>query len=259
MTLSDAERASSFGRIAAHYDRYRPPPPAVAVEWIVPAGARTAIDLGAGTGALSRLLCDRVDEVVAVEPDARMREFLAAHVPGARVVEGRGESIPVDDASADVVVASCSWHWMDPEPTLAEVARVLRPGGVLGALWSGTDPDGDFMVRARAFLDAERAGAGADVLEGPDPQRPMALETAGHAAFTPVERREFTWTVPMTRDQLLGMLGTMSWVILMDDGARADLLDRASDLLASGLGLSGEAMADVEFACATFRTTRRDT
>ena len=117
-------------------------------------------------GALTRLLIDKADEVVAVEPDDRMRSVLAGEVPGIRAVNGRGESIPIPDGSADAVLASSSWHWMDPIPTLLEVGRVLVPGGILGALWSGPDPEGAFIMQARALLAEESHGpADAAVVE----------------------------------------------------------------------------------------------
>src|SRR5271167_4296262 len=120
-----AQRAGSFGGAAAHYERYRPGPPVQAVDWVLPEPVRTAVDLGAGTGALTRLLIGRADEVVAVEPDDRMRAVLAESVPEARALAGRGEAIPLPDGSVDAVMASSSWHWMDTVPTLHEVGRVL--------------------------------------------------------------------------------------------------------------------------------------
>ena len=103
-----------------------------AVDWYLPSRVRRVVDLGAGTGALTRLLVDRADDVVAVEPDDRMRDVLAAEVPGARALAGTGEAVPLADDSVDAVIASTSWHWMDPGPTLAEMARILVPGGHWG-------------------------------------------------------------------------------------------------------------------------------
>jgi SAM-dependent methyltransferase len=132
------QRASSFGQAAAQYERYRPGPPADAVEWLLPARVDTVVDLGAGTGALTRLLTGRAARVIAVEPDDRMRAVLTDQVPGATVCEGRGESMPIEDDRADAVLASSSWHWVEPDLALREVARVLRPGGFLGAIWAWT-------------------------------------------------------------------------------------------------------------------------
>src|ERR1700733_13743444 len=155
-----AARASSFGGAATLYERYRPGPPVEAVEWVLPERGRTVVDLGAGTGALTRLLIGRADEVVAVEPDDRMRAVLAEAGPGARAVAGRGESTPLPDASVDAVLASSSWHWMDTVPTLLEVGRILVPGGTLAVMWSGPDPDTGLIAQAQALLSGEGNGAG---------------------------------------------------------------------------------------------------
>ena len=157
-----AARASSFGGAASHYERYRPGPPLQAVDWVLPEAVPvgTVVDLGAGTGALTRLLVGRADEVVAVEPDDRMRAVLAEAVPGARAVAGRGEAIPLPDASVDAVLASSSWHWMDTVPTLEEVARVLVPGGTLAVMWSGPDPDAGLVAQAQALLRGDGEGEG---------------------------------------------------------------------------------------------------
>ncbi len=123
-----AVRSNTFGAVASHYERFRPGPPVGAVDWILGDSDGRVVDLGAGTGALTRLLVGRCEEVIAVEPDVRMRSVLEAEVPEALALEGRGESIPVEDGTVDAVLASSSWHWMDPVPTLREVGRVLVPG-----------------------------------------------------------------------------------------------------------------------------------
>ncbi|TMB87241.1 MAG: class I SAM-dependent methyltransferase, partial [Chloroflexi bacterium] len=153
-----AKRAGSFGGVASHYERYRPGPPVAAVDWILPSPVGRVVDLGAGTGALTRLLIDKAQEVVAVEPDDRMRSILTAEVPGISALKGQGESMPIPDSCVDAVLASSSWHWMDPVPTLHEVGRILVPGGILAALWSGPDPEGAFVVQARALLAEQSRG-----------------------------------------------------------------------------------------------------
>jgi SAM-dependent methyltransferase len=137
--VSDVERARSFGAIADDYDRARPGPPEVAVDWLVPEHARAVVDLGAGTGLLSRVLTSKVPQVIAVEPDPRMRAVLAARSPGVRVLEGTGEAIPLPDASVDGVFVSSAWHWMDPDRAIPEIARVLRGGGRFGVIWTHRD------------------------------------------------------------------------------------------------------------------------
>ena len=98
------------------------------MDWVLPSNAGAeGRRPGRRDGALTRLLVGRADEVVAVEPDDRMRAVLTESVPGVRAVAGRGESIPLPDASVDAVLASSSWHWMDPVPTLLEVGGCSFP------------------------------------------------------------------------------------------------------------------------------------
>ena len=129
----------AFGSVAEEYDRFRPSPPPAALDWLLPERVALAIDLAAGTGALSRALLAWADEVIAVEPDARMRAVLARRLPSVRLLAGRAESLPLPDASADAVLVSSAWHWLDTDVAVPEIARVLRPGGWLGILWTGLD------------------------------------------------------------------------------------------------------------------------
>ena len=224
-----AERAASFGDAASHYERYRPGPPVEAVDWVLPTPVGRVVDLGAGTGALSRLLVGRADEVVAVEPDDRMRAVLSESVTGVRAVAGRGESLPLPDASADAVLASSSWHWMDPVPTLREVGRVLVPGGTLAAVWSGPDPDSGLIAQASALLSGggdaaaaidDRSQAELSAALNDRSTLVQALEIPPGVPFDQPERTAITWEVALDADELVGLLGTFSWVILMEDDAR---------------------------------------
>ena len=113
--------------MATDYDRYRPPPPPQVLDWLIPPGAQAILDLAAGTGVVTRELIGRAARVIAVEPDERMRAVLAAGCPGAEVLAGRGEDIPLPDASVDAVVVSAAWHWLDPSRAVPEITRVLRP------------------------------------------------------------------------------------------------------------------------------------
>jgi len=259
LTLEErAARAASFGRAAAHYDRYRQAPPAAAVDWILPGRVRTAVDLGAGTGRLSRLLLARAETVVAVEPDDRMRAVIEAGLPTVRAVAGRGESMPLPDASADAVVASASWHWMDPVPTLHEVARVLVPGGTLAALWSGPDAEAPFMVQVQEVLTAGNEPLRQEVARALNERsaRAQALEIPPGLPFDQPEHTAITWDVALTADDLVGLLGTFSWVILMEDEARTRLFDTARRLLRDVLGMEGDVTVDVGYRAEVFKAHR---
>jgi len=258
-----AQRAGSFGNNAAHYDRYRPGPSADAVAWILPTGAGRVVDLGAGTGGLSRLLVDRVVEVIAVEPDDRMRAVLAEELPTVDARAGRGDAMPVEDHSVDAVIASSSWHWMDVVPTLGEMARILVPGGTLGAVWSGPDPDGALVEQARSMLGGERGGEslgdGFDEFISTDASRPFStLEIPDGLPFGEPEHETFIWNTALTADELIGLLGTFSWMLLMDDARRSGLLDQARQLLADVMGVEGDATVDMQFRADAYRTRLLD-
>ena len=232
-----------------------------AVEWILPERVGRVVDLGAGTGALTRLLVDRADEVIAVEPDDRMRAILTEAVPGARAVRGRGESMPVPDSSADAVLASSSWHWMDPVPTLTEVGRVLVPGGILGALWSGPDPDGPFLAQARDLLAGQSQGAAgggelASLIVGDGLRVTLELQIPPGLPFEAPEQAVFTWDVALNADELIGLLGTLSWIITMAEDQRERVFADARRLLRELLGIEGEVTVDVAFRCDVWRSRR---
>ena len=146
-----AVRALSLGAVAATYDRYRPAPPHAAVAWLLPQRVKVAVDVAAGTGALARRLLDRADQVVTVEPDERMAAVLARRLPSVRLLVGRGESLPLADASADVVLVSSAWHWLDHGEAVPEFARVLRPSGLLGICWTSLDRE---SARGRLVWEA---------------------------------------------------------------------------------------------------------
>ena len=265
---------SNIGSVASHYERYRPGPPLAAVDWILSSvHAKKIIDLGAGTGALTRLLVDRAEEVVAIEPDDRMRSVLAQQVPSARALAGRGESMPVPDSYADAVIASSSGHWMDPVPTLLEVGRVLVPGGVLGVLWAGPDPEGPFLAQAQAMFGAKSesgdAAGGADDQKADDVESEFGRIVMGEASrpdpvlviplgvpFDQPEHEIFRWDVALNADELIGLLGTFSWIITLDDATRDRLVAEARRLLRDVLGLVGDKTVDVAYRSEAWRSRR---
>jgi SAM-dependent methyltransferase len=256
-----AERASSFGSIADHYGRYRPAPSAEAVDWVLPAHVGRVVDLGAGTGGLTRRLVGRADEVVAVEPDDRMREVLAQTLPEVQASAGTGESIPLPDGCAEAVLASASWHWMDLVPTLREVARVLVPGGTLGVMWSG--PDLSFFVEQtqtllgdlRLSLDDASATELTAALRNPHAADQVLVIPPG-VPFDQPETRVFTWDVALNTDELVGLLGTWSWVILMPEDDRQRLFDTARRLLRDALGVEGDTTLDLGYRTEVWRARR---
>ena len=235
--MTDREtRRLSFGSVAGDYDRYRPAPPPQALDCLIPPDASVVLDLAAGTGAVTRLLIGRAARVVAIEPDDRMRSVLAARCPEAEVLEGRGEDIPLPDASVDAVVIASAWHWLDPERAVPEIARVLRPGGALGIIWVSRDSRADWVAEFNGLMrearEADRAqdGLAADGSRRERRRRREVTFPPG-SPMSPVEERVVEYALPMTKDDLFGLLGTYSGVIKLDPAKRADFSRRARDFL----------------------------
>lgn len=213
----------SFGSIAEDYDGLRPPAPQEAVGWLVPPGCEVAVDVGAGTGLFSRTLVDKAAQVIAVEPDARMRKVLTERSPGVRALEGRGESIPLPDASADAVFVSSAWHWMDHERALPEIGRVLRDGGRFGLIWTSRDREVDW-VRDLGRLP----GQDLEEVQSVDRFRQrLHFDLPEPQIFDNIEREIFRFVRTMTIEDAVAMLATYSRAIIASPQDRAQTLDAA--------------------------------
>ena len=250
----------SFGSVAADYDRYRPAPPAQALDWLIPPGAQAVLDLAAGTGAVTRQLIGRVARVIAVEPDERMRAVLSARCPGAEILPGRGEDIPMPGASVDAVVVSAAWHWLDPDRAVPEIARVLRVGGTLGIMWTGRDERVPWVAEFNRLTHQAREAGRRHEARDDDSRRPTGLRGRRWRNVTfppgvplsPVEEREVEFSLPRTKDELLGLLGTYSGVITLDDDQRADLTRQARAFL----DRQPWDQVDLPMICRCLRSTR---
>jgi SAM-dependent methyltransferase len=237
--FNDRARATAFGTVAEHYDRYRPPPPAAAVEWLLPAGARLVADLCAGTGGFSRVLASRGPDVIAVELDLRMAMVLHRHASPVRVVNGNGQRLPLRTSSLDAVLVSAGWHWLDPDVAVPEIARVLRPGGVLGLVWSSPN---------------RRVGWAAELLARRRTQAGMDNSSRGRLRLPPgplfsdPEQHVIEWSLKRTRDQLVGLLGTYSGVINLSPDDRRALLGQAESRIDRHVSQSGQ---DIELPMIT--------
>jgi SAM-dependent methyltransferase len=247
----------SFGAVADDYDRLRPGPPEEAVDWLLPSRCDVAVDLAAGTGLLTRVLARKVARVVAVEPDGRMAAVLRAHSPGVHVIQGRGEALPMPDASADGVFVSSAWHWMDPDRAVPEIARVLRDGGRFGVVWSSLDREVGWLreLRRLSSPDADQAAAHS---EDQPRSRHRDVTLPEGSPFGNIRTASFRLTRPMAVGDLVDLLATYSGVITARPEDRAAGLARARAALQEQFPDAAEIDVPIRASCwRADRTGRR--
>ncbi len=211
---SRAQRARSFARVAREYDRGRPSYPRAAIDWLLGRESLEVLDLGAGTGKLTEALTDAGHRVIAVEPLLQMRAILTSRLPGVRALDGSAEQLPLHDASVDAVTVGAAFHWFDERAALAEIARVLRPPGVLGLLGNAFDTSPAWVARVREILG------------------PPAIQRPGHwpsvadlcERFATVEDREFPHEQRVDRARLRDLASSRSSLALMGDTERERVL-----------------------------------
>jgi SAM-dependent methyltransferase len=229
----------SLDRWAEDYERGRPgwPPEVVDVRGL-PASA-TVLELGAGTGKLTRLLVGTFACVLAVEPAEAMRRLLLARCPEAEPVAGTAEGIALADDAVDAVFAAEAFHKFDGERGVAEMARVLRPGGVVVLMWNV--PAGPFepsIAAAERFLN-ERGPHEAELdfeLLDLNPKRYASGEWRRPFADSPFEElHEARLPNPQTLDRngLVAFLASMGWIGDLPDEERLPLLGEVRSLLAA--------------------------
>jgi SAM-dependent methyltransferase len=225
--------ATGFAEVADTYERGRPEYAlavvgAIAAELRIPEGA-TVLDLAAGTGKLTRALLDGGLDVVAVEPQAPLREILAANIGEERVREGLAEAIPLPDASVAAVTVADAIHWFDHAPALAEIRRVLAPGGGLAVLSTGPDWSGASWAHEVGTLMAELRPKHPHY-DGP-PWQDAVRAAEGWGALREIR---VTSNQPARAERIVDYIGSISWMAALPQEQRTETLARVQALVSSG-------------------------
>jgi SAM-dependent methyltransferase len=228
--------ARGFARSPDAYERGRPDYPAAAVDWlcdelgITPAAA--VVDLAAGTGKLTRDLGPRAGRVVAIEPVDEMRAKLAEQLPGVDARPGTAEDMGLPDASADAVTVGQAFHWFDGDRALAEIHRVLRPGGALGLIWNRRDLCHPTHHALQEMLQAYRGGTPEERKEE------WRAAFARTTLFTPLVDRHFPHAQVVDADGLVARIESTSFVASLGDDQRNPFLARVRALVPDGERMS---------------------
>lgn len=223
--------ARAFDRAGEDYDRGRPGYPSEAVDWLADAlrlgTGRTVLDLAAGTGKFTRLLVPTGARVLAVEPADGMRVRLESALPDVVALAGTAEAIPVGAGAVDAVVVAQAFHWFDGEAALAEVHRVLVPGGRLGLIWNGRDDSNAWVAGLTELMEPYRGGA------------PRYFGDVWRAAFertelfTPLRHGQFALVHELDADGVVARVTSVSFIAALSENERAEIVEHVRSLLAT--------------------------
>jgi SAM-dependent methyltransferase len=209
-------RELSFDRVADEYERTRPTYPPELLEQLPLDADAAVLDLGAGTGKLTRVLAGLYGDVTAVEPLGNMRTMLERVVPGVVALPGSAERIPLHDGSVDGVFAAQAFHWFDKPVALPEITRVLRTRGIFAIVWNEGDDDrpdprpAEFVHEAQLLHDAALRR-----WEG-EPEWEDVLRGSG--LFAEVhDRTTVAHDHVLDRAGILDNLRSVSWIASRDD------------------------------------------
>jgi ubiquinone/menaquinone biosynthesis C-methylase UbiE len=202
---------SRFTSRAEDYAKYRPSYPDAVIDCIVAElgnlSNSVAADIGAGTGISSRLLANRGIRVMAIEPNAAMSKAALPH-PLVEFMDGSAENTGLSDASVDLITCFQAFHWFNPEPTLKEFARILKPKGKVALVWNDRNVDG----KDRFTLEHDR------ILTKASNNNPVHSRLNGKSSleinswFDQVKHYSFAYQQVFDRDSLIGLAMSASYI-----------------------------------------------
>jgi SAM-dependent methyltransferase len=242
--------AAAFDRAGEAYERGRPSYPREAVDLLVQVlgigPGQTVLDLAAGTGKLTRLLAGTGARIIAVEPAQGMRRRIEEELAGVVVLGGTAEAIPLGDATADAVTVAQAFHWFDGDAALAEIHRVLVPGGRLGLVWNAREEREPWQLRLGALLDALRV------------DEPHYLAGAWREAFerttlfTPLEQARFGIVHELDPEGVVDRVVSVSFVAALPDCERARVGEEVRTLLAADPATQGRERLELPYRTDVF-------
>lgn len=235
--------SSGFEAAADEYEAARPEIPEVALRFLTEQlclrASSRILDVGAGTGKITRALARTYQNIIALEPVQAMRQKIHMFAPNTRVIGGVTEAIPLENVSVDAVVAGNSFHWFANATALQEIARVLKPEGRIGLLWTVRDESVDWVAELIHIMDRHR-GYTPGYREGK-----WAAILAQSERFRRVGQKSFQFSQRTNRKTVTDRVASMSFIQQLSPGERQKILEEISTILRKSS--STEWGADVEF------------
>lgn len=241
----DSQRANSFGAVAAEYDRGRPSYSVDAIKWLLGDEPLDVVDLGAGTGKLTEAVRTAGHHVTAVEPLPEMRAVLQGNLPDVTVIEARAEDTGLPAASADAVIAGAAFHWFERPRAFPEIARILRPDGLLGLLGSTLEQSVPVAARIREALGDGHRQAG--------PRNWPDADELGHWFAEVDETRTFPYTHTLDRSRLQDLALSHSRLAILPLDERRQALDRLAAFWDGDPELAGQDSAQIAYLTVVLR------
>jgi SAM-dependent methyltransferase len=230
--------AEGFATAGEAYEKGRPDYPHAAVDLLIQtlriAASSDVLDLGAGTGKLTRMLVPTGARLLALEPVEGMRRKLVQTVPGAVALDGVAEAIPLPEASVDAVVAAQSFHWFHGDLALREIHRVLRPKGRLCLLWNVRDESVEWVALLSAIFDRH----GRDAPRHRSGAWRRAFDETN--LFTPLGEREFPHEQELDSEGLVERAASISYISALPVAERYAVLNEVREVAARHVDLAGK-------------------
>ncbi|MQQ99955.1 class I SAM-dependent methyltransferase [Glaciimonas soli] len=246
--------AAGYVGAADNYVRGRPDYPPEIADWLRNALAITSdaiiLDLGAGTGKFTPLLVATGARVIAVEPVEQMRNKLAHALPQVEALAGTAEAIPLPDASVDAVVCAQAFHWFATKTALAEIYRVLKPGGKLGLVWNLRDARIGWVAKLDQIVNR---------LEADTPRYYTGAwrKAFPFQGFGPLHEQHFSQGHTGTpEDVILNRVRSTSFVAALAPEERTRIDEQIYALIAAEPSLNGKEVVTVPYETAAFFTVK---
>ncbi|WEK44211.1 MAG: class I SAM-dependent methyltransferase [Candidatus Sphingomonas colombiensis] len=255
MTVHDSA-STGYARAAATYVKGRPDYPPAALEWLrgvigLRAG-RSVLEVGAGTGKFVPMLRETGATIMAVEPVAAMRETLAGDYPEVTALDGTAETIPLPDGAVDAVICAQAFHWFATARALAEMRRVLKPGGMLGLIWNVRDERVPWVAALSAITDRWESGA-------PRFRTGAWRRVFPASGFAAVgERRASHAHVGRAEEVIVARTLSVSFIAALPDAERAAVEQQVRRLIAETPELAGQAEISFPYETRMFAFRRVD-